>query len=427
MPRVALAALLVTLFTCLAECQTIVTLDQCLSSAREHNMQLKISEHASKAAVLSREELMTTRLPQVELEGTALYAPSSSHFGYDPIITNSGEYAGQVVGKQSIYDGGIRSLRADQLGVEIDLQGMEGRVTARDVVLAVKESFYESLRKQEEIRLERESVGQLREYLERVKELAGAANASTTDILKTRVQLSEAEISLRKAEGEYAAAKYELSEVAGFPIDTSFSVSGSLGEDGMSDSLDTVLADSADNLDLSIAALAVQRNQLDIELTRHELAPTLSLVADAGLLTSRDNLRLPSDERMGILGYSIGLLLEVPLLNWGATDYRVQQKESQGSILQLQSNLLRRSVSGELKRTRLELAESRRRLLMLRENTKAAEENFTLTRAKYVAGNSLSLEVLSAQQLLTDSRLAELETLTGIKLQQAKLEQLLAR
>jgi len=64
-----------------------------------------------------------------------------------------------------------------------------------------------------------------------------------------------------------------------------------------------------------------------VELTQQELSPTVSVIGDAGLLTSIDNLRVPYAERAGILGYSVGILLEIPFFNWGATIYAFSKKQ----------------------------------------------------------------------------------------------------
>jgi outer membrane protein TolC len=45
-------------------------------------------------------------------------------------------------------------------------------------------------------------------------------------------------------------------------------------------------------------------------------------------------------------------------------------------------------------------------------------------KSKFAAGASLSLEVLSAQQALTDARLAELQTLAEIRSFTARIERL---
>ena len=53
-----------------------------------------------------------------------------------------------------------------------------------------------------------------------------------------------------------------------------------------------------------------------------------------------------------------------------------------------------------------------------------AEENFILTKSKYAAGAALALEVLAAQQMLTESHLAEIQTLADIRSLNARIERL---
>jgi outer membrane protein TolC len=175
---------------------------------------------------------------------------------------------------------------------------------------------------------------------------------------------------------------------------------------------------------MSVASLAIKRTLLDVELTKHEHYPTVSFLGDAGLLTSGDNLRLPRDERANMFGFSLGVELEIPLVNWGATDLRIQQKQLDADNLRLQSDLLQRSITTESRKARIQLTKQRERLRVIQNNIRTAEDNFLLTKSKYAGGGTLSLEVLSAQQLLTDIKLSELQTLADIQLLAVKMEQL---
>jgi len=415
-------------FTAIAQTDTL-TVDKAIEIARRHNLQLRIAENGLQSAKLSQEELSKTKLPQFEFEGTAIYAPSSNHFGYDPAITNGGQFSGQIVARQSVYDGGLRGIRADQFGIDIDLKTKEYRMAERDLRYSVKQLFIEVLRSGEEMRLESESIAQLSDYFEKVKQLTGGGNASYTDVLKTKVQLSNVQIAYEKSLESQSLAKYELAELLGGVVDTGFVAVGSLSDyNGAAvDSMLGAASDSLTNLELTAAALSIRHSQLDVELTQQELAPTVSLVGDAGLLTSIDNLQLPYDQRAGLLGYSVGIVFEIPFFNWGATDLRVQEKEKAVSDLHFQSELLRRSLISEAKQIRLQMIKLRERVHSLQENEKSAEENFFLTRSKYSAGGTLSIEVLSAQQMLTDTKLSELQTNADIQLLSARLEQLLTQ
>ena len=191
---------------------------------------------------------------------------------------------------------------------------------------------------------------------------------------------------------------------------------------------DTLLAggqiDISTTLDMSIASLSVRRSLIDHDIASHERLPEVSIFADAGYLTSGENLRLPAVERVNAFGYSVGIGVELPLLNWGATAMRVQQRELVTEDLRQKMELLRRSLLTDASRSRLQLVRSRDRLTAIRLNVAKAEENFLLTKAKYAAGGTLALEVLAAQQLLTEFRLNELNTLAEIQSLVARLQRL---
>ena len=86
----------------------------------------------------------------------------------------------------------------------------------------------------------------------------------------------------------------------------------------------------------------------------------------------------------------------------------------------MNSSAVRSSPS--LRTTQRDLANARSQLQVLRANITKAEENYLLTRSIFAGGATLSLEVLTAQQLLTETELAELETLASIQLLTAKLD-----
>ena len=388
---------------------------------------MRNAENTIRTAELSQAELSTSKLPQLKLGATSIYAPSSGNLGYDPAISNGGQVSGQLIVQQSLYDGGIRGLKSNQVSLDIDRLKKEKRIAERDLVFSVKQAFIEALRAQQEIILQDESVRQLSEYLEIVRRLSKAGNAAYTDVLKTELQLSNAQLYSQKATEEFLVAKYSLAELIGAQLDTSFSIVGSLNDttEILNDSsLLLQTPDSVSNLDMSVASLAVKRTLLDVEMTQHENYPIVSFVGDAGLLTSGDNLRLPRDERANMFGFSLGVALEIPLVNWGATDLRVQQKQLDADNLRLQSDMLQRSITTESRKTRIQIIKQRERLRVVQNNIKSAEDNFLLTKSKFAGGGTLSLEVLSAQQLLTDTKLSELQTLADIQLLAAKMEQL---
>jgi outer membrane protein TolC len=407
--------------------QQQLTLQRCVELAKAFSLKSRASEMAIRASGLAHDELMKTQLPQFKVNSEVSYAPTSGTFGYDPAITDGGQVGGRISVEQSLYDGGVRTLKSGQLSVEHSALTKEKELGERDLRLTVEQLFIEGLRSQRAIELHQESARQLKEYLELVERLSKGGAASYTDVLKTQMQLQSAERSIQKAHELFASAKYTLAELMGGSVDTSFALVGSLGallpgRRAYSNSMDI-----AQNMDIALAELNVNKSTFETELARSERFPVISAVADAGVLTSFDNLRLSAPERAGVYGYMVGITLEIPLFTWGAIDLRIQQRELATQALTLQLEGVRRSVATEYQKTQLQLSKSDERLRSIRTSLKAADENFALTKAKYAAGGVLSLEVLSAQQLLTDLRLEELETIAESEALLARLEQITSR
>jgi outer membrane protein len=413
-----------------AQSQEVFTLDRCLMLARERSPRLRSAENAIRVAELSHTELSTTKLPQVRFSASSIYAPSSGRLSYDPALSDGGHLAGQVIVQQSLYDGGIRGLKSDQITFDLDRLSKEHQIAERDLIFSIKQAFIETLRSEKEIALEEESVHQLSDYLDLVRRLSKGGSGAYTDVLKSELQLSQAQLSYQKATEEFAIAKYSLAELIGTPLDETFTISGSLDDSTHTENIVPLFiepSDSISNLELSIASLAIKHSLVDVELTEHEKYPTVALIGDMGLLTSGDNLRLSRDARAGIFGYSFGIEFEIPLINWGATGLRAQQRQLDADNVRMQTELLQRSIQSEYRKVRLQIGKQRERLHVIQINLKSAEDNFLLTKSKYAGGGTLSLEVLSAQQLLTDTKLSELQTLADIHVLAARFEQLITR
>jgi outer membrane protein TolC len=119
--------------------------------------------------------------------------------------------------------------------------------------------------------------------------------------------------------------------------------------------------------------------------------------------------------------------VELPIVNWGATDLRVQQKLIASENLRLEHEQLRRSVNAQAHTLRLQLANVRQRLHAARLMIEQADGNFLLTKSKYASGSALSLEVLGAHQLLLESKRVETQALADVQTILARIDQLLTR
>jgi outer membrane protein TolC len=391
----------------------VLSLDDCLRAALEQSLAVRSADNAVHSAQLAHEEIGRTALPQVTVDGKAWSAPNSEHFGYDPAVTDGGQFSAQLGVQELLYDGGVRGLRTDQLDLDTGRLRTEQRRAQRDLKYTVTVAFLDLLEAQGEATLQQQRVDVLSDYLGLVNRLFHGGGVSYTDVLKTEVSYENARVTLRRAIQSRTTAKVSLAEAMGAPHDTAFSVAGTL-DTPESDAIDSLLyrlhADTLHNLDLQISKSNVQRSALEVDVVRREKLPSISLTGDFGLLSSGDNLYHPAERRPSVLGYSIGISVENLLFNWGATDLRIQQRELEAENMQLFYEQQRRGLVADLVRLRAQIASAVDELHSISRTLKVAEDNFALTKAQYAGGGTTALEVLSAEQLLAENRLADLQT-----------------
>lgn len=410
--------------------QNVLDLEHALSLAEHTSPQIRIADNALRMAELSLSELNTTALPHLGAVMNGTYTPSPPPFGYDPAISNGGELSARIVLRQPLYDAGIRGLRSDQLSNDRERLGHERRLAALDLALAVKLAFAEALRAESETALEGESVQQLEAYLGLVRRLHAGGSASATDLLRTELQTSNVRIALAKAREDASSAKIALEELIGLAPDTSLELSGSLADSTASAAEASQGGGEApvdSTLDVTVAGMLIERSLYDRDIVSRETLPAISFVADAGYVSSGDNFRLPAPERTSGIGYSVGIGIELPIFTWGSTTLRMEQKELATDDLRRRMELLRRSIASDGRRIRLQLSNAQARLAAVRENRSKAEEDFILTKSKFAAGAALSLEVLTAQQAMTEAHLAEVQALADIRVLRARYERLTVR
>ncbi|HJW14835.1 MAG TPA: TolC family protein, partial [Thermoanaerobaculia bacterium] len=115
------------------------------------------------------------------------------------------------------------------------------------------------------------------------------------------------------------------------------------------------------------------------------------------------------------------------LFDWGSTGLRIEQQQLETENLRLSYELQRRTLTAALDRLRGDIRSTIGQIGSIARTLVIAEDNYALTKAQYAGGGTTALEVLSAEQLLAESRLAALQSRAELRRLIARLEQLTAQ
>jgi outer membrane protein TolC len=126
------------------------------------------------------------------------------------------------------------------------------------------------------------------------------------------------------------------------------------------------------------------------------------------------------------LGYAASASLELPVWNWGANRAKLKQASLQRNQARVELTFAQRQLVGDLQSFYKEAETSRAELESLKASTEMAAESLRLATLRYQAGEATVLEVVDAQNTLTQTRnlyddgqarfrlaIANLQTLTG--------------
>ena len=208
---IALNALLVLAQTG-TQAASSLTLDDLLREARVSNARLPVPATDVLVARERVAEARAERWLKVAVEGDFIYAPPT---GYDPAITNAGEFRLQAVGRQPLYDGGARRAAVTRAEADVDAAGAKYRIVEKDLELDVRSRFAEWVFADAEVTARREGIQRLQRYSTTLQSRRASGQGVAADLLRTDVRLATDRASLVDAEGRRAAARLALNALMG--------------------------------------------------------------------------------------------------------------------------------------------------------------------------------------------------------------------
>jgi len=388
-------------------------LDDYLNAALKLNPLIVASQLEKKSAVYGSEAVRQGYLPQIGINSQLLVAPSG---GYDPTVTNGGQFGAQLEANYTLYNGGLKNLQIQKGDLGI-LQGTANmKKIQADLLYGTAVAFAMAVKTRRELNVLEQGVGLLKDYLTLVKELHASGQAGESDVLNTSVQLKNAMIEADAMKSSYQNALLDLSQASGVPINDITDVDTSL----TIVSVDTSFHDTS-NVDLAAAELEKQGADFDAEMARAQKNPSVSLEADAGALTSLPNIR---PGLYNVFGAEAGITFTLPIITYEYYSDQYMMAHLKAESMSEQNIFLRKSLIAQFAQARNNYVQAETELESLESNLVTAQQNYILTKAKYAGGGGASLEVLNAIQLINQIEMSMEETRSTILVSEFKMQRL---
>jgi outer membrane protein TolC len=418
-----------------------IKLDDAIARARQYSGQIQSANFATLQAKEDTVQARANRLPTVNAFNQFIYTegngtPSGVFVANDGVHV----YNEQAVVHQDLLALGRhgevnRALAAEAIArAKVD-------IAARGLSATVIQDYYAIIAAQRRVANVTTSVREAQQFLDITQKQEKGGEVARVDVIKAQFDLQQRQRDLAEARATIEKAKIAL----GVLIFPTFSIEFSVVDDvaqlaALPTPAEAQTAAVASSPDVKAAQAGINEAGLEISIAKYQYLPSFALDFFYGIdanqfaittdhatnATGRSTLPNFTVDNRQNLGYSAQATLTVPVWNWGATKSKVKQAELKRDQAQLDLSVAQKNMQANLATAYAEAQAAQSQLASLRSSVDLASESLRLTLLRYQAGEAIALEVVDAQNAVTQSRnalddglvraqiaLANLKTLTG--------------
>jgi outer membrane protein TolC len=288
------------------------------------------------------------------------------------------------------YRSASATARADELTIE----------DTRDlIVLAVGGTYLQTLATGARVESARAQLETANALYQQNAQRRAVGIVAQLDVDRSQVQALSQQQRVLSLEADFAKQKINLARMVGLPpVDTynlgdraPYSAAPPL-------SLDDALQQAREQrADLKAAAAQVEAAERALAAARAERLPALTVNADAGALGNT-----PASAQ---LTYTVVGAVRVPIWLGGRTGAEILQAQAAVQQRQAEHEDLASQIEGDVRKAFLDLRAATAQVEVADRNRQVAAEALTLTRQRFEAGVSDNVEVIQAQEALSNSEL----------------------
>ncbi len=373
----------------------------------------------SPAILQARERIREQEGLIVEVKSQALpnaYLNSSYTKRDDSLVQTAGasdqNWTIALEVRQTLFAGGgvKAALEAQKFTREAAL--LDLRAVVDQVLLDVRTRYYDVLLARESIEVQEQNVNLLKEQLETSKNRFEAGSVSRFEVLRSEVEVANAQPALIRARNAYRIAIDELRRVIGYVKTDVNNLSktpeflGELEFTPVEYDLQSSLASALERRpELARLAALAEARKAGVTVAKSDRYPDLALVGGYELDKANNSDNFDDSKH----GWVVGLQSSWAIFDGRATTGRIIQARSQLRQAELARDETRLAIEVEVRRAISSLQEASELAEAAQKVVEQAEESLRLADARYSAGSATQLDVLQSRVALTEARTNQLQ------------------
>jgi len=401
-----------------------VTLQDALQRAKALNPQF---QSALTDQGLAKEDKVQARaglLPNVNYISEYIYTQGDrTHSNTPAFIANNGvhEYIAQGNVHQVLSYGAIADYRRTAFAEAAARARAE--VAIRGLVVTVVQAYYAYVVAQRKYSTEQLAAAEAQRFLDISQKLERGGEVAHSDVIKAQIQYQAQQRDLQEAQLGMNKSRLDLSVLLFRDFNENFAVVDDLRLPAPIPTFEEVQVQATrNNPDLRAALAALREAGQEVTVAWAAMVPSFNVDWFYGI----DAPQFATEDRFGRrnLANSGAVSLQLPIWTWGANVSKVKQAKLRRNLAQVELSATQRQLLANLRSFYNDLQTARSELELLSQSADLAAESLRLTTMRYQGGEATVLEVVDAQNTLTQARNAYDDGQARFRVAQANLQTL---
>ena len=435
--------ILIVLIVCtgllLAQEKKLLTIEQAIQIGMDNSKQLRTSKFKVQAADAKASEVNTLGLPSLKFNGTYTrlsnvpaeavtlpansfgpgFPPSDVSMVLSPTILNN--YGLKATLQQPLFTGGKISGAVDAAEYAAKATQQDHKKDQADVLYNIKTAYWNLYRAIAFKNFVDENVDQIKSHAIDAENLFKQGLLTTNDVMKVRVQLSDALVRQIDAKNNVQLAMYILNNTLGLPLQTEIELGSTINitdrDWASADQLIKTAFEKRPEM-LGMNAL-VKASEAGLTSARGGWWPQIYLIGDYNYLRPNQRYFPMLDEFKD--SWDVTLSVSFDLWNWNQTGHQTTQAQAQLAQAQEGLSMTKDGITLEVTQSYLNIQKAKERKVVSEQEVAQAEENYRTMDGKYKQGLAANSELLDAEVALLQAKLNLTQSLVDYELAIAQL------
>ena len=334
-------------------------------------------------------------------------------------------WAGSILLTQPVFMGGALIALNNMADINERMQQNTADVREQSTLYQTEQAYWQVVSLKHKQRL-------AQAYLDLVKKLDGDVHkmieegvATKSDGLTVDVKVNEAEMALTRVNDGVVLSKMLLCQTIGLPVNEQVTLADedaeSLAVVTLTPQLDVETA-VFNRPELRLLQDAVDLSQQTTNLLKAGNLPQVALAG--GYAVSNPNV-LNGFEKKFAGFWHLGVLVRVPIWNWGDVKYKVRASKGATTIASLEYDEAREKIELQVNQVTYKVDEANKRLTLAQSSVRRADENLLMANVGFQEGVITPATVMEAQTAWLQAQSQKIDAEIEVKLSQVELQKAL--